>query len=198
MKLFESGFASAFLVSILLMCACGDVKNTTGAHQLPQISQAPLLDSSTQPNTAMELQSAETESKDADLSANTDEDKDMLQIEIGDTTLTAVLEENPSAEAFKNLLVDGPITIEVQNYGGFEKVGTLPQSLTQNDTQITAMPGDIMLYQGNSIVFFYGTNTWAYTKLGTITGFSGEELSEILGGNATTVELSIANPAKSY
>lgn len=79
----------------------------------------------------------------------------------------------------------------MDNYGGFEKVGTFEESLPRNDIQTTAVPGDIMLYQGNSIVIFYGTNTWAYTKIGTITGYSEEELRDILSGNEETLSLSL-------
>ena len=122
----------------------------------------------------------------------------MLTIQIGGQTLTASLENNPSAQALQELLAEGPLSVSVQNYGGFEKVGTLPQSLPRDDVQTTTAPGDIMLYQGDSIVLFYGSNTWSYTKLGTISGYSEEELRAILGGDDTTISLSItssSNPA---
>lgn len=65
-------------------------------------------------------------------------------------------------------------------YGGFEQVGSLPESIVSNDVQITTSPGDIALYSGNSIVIFFGTNSWAYTKLGHIEGVSGDELFYII------------------
>lgn len=117
----------------------------------------------------------------------------MLKIQIGDTVLTASFADNPSAEALQDLLAEGPVTITVQNYGGFEKVGTLPQSLPRNDEQITAQPGDIMLYQGNSIVLFHGTNTWSYTRLGTIEETGDVEFSEVLGGTDTSMTLSLTS-----
>ena len=117
----------------------------------------------------------------------------MLKIQIGDTVLTASFADNPSAEALQDLLAEGPVTITVQNYGGFEKVGTLPQSLPRNDEQMTAQPGDIMLYQGNSIVLFHGTNTWSYTRLGTIEETGDVEFSEVLGGTDTSMTLSLTS-----
>ena len=113
----------------------------------------------------------------------------MLYIRVGDHALTAVLEQNPSAEALAELLAEGPVTIEVRNYGGFEKVGELPQALPRDDVQTTTSPGDVMLYQGNSIVLFYGSNSWAYTRLARITDTQG--LEEALSGSETTLTLSL-------
>lgn len=115
----------------------------------------------------------------------------MLTIEIGNHTLSAKLEDNESAIALKNMIGNEKITITVSNYGDFEKVGTLPQSLPRNDKHITANPGDIMLYQGDSIVFFYGTNSWSYTKLATFINISSEELSSILSEADSSISLSI-------
>ena len=54
------------------------------------------------------------------------------------------------------------------DYGGFEKVGALGTELTRNDRQITTQPGDVILYQGNQITIYYGTNSWSFTRLATI------------------------------
>lgn len=51
-------------------------------------------------------------------------------------------------------------------------------------------PGDIVLYSGNSLVIFYGSNSWAYTKLGHIEDLSAEELTEILSNSEITVTVS--------
>ena len=114
----------------------------------------------------------------------------IMQIQIGETTFTAVPAETEAAEALMELLADGPVTIQAENYGGFEKVGSLPQALPQADSRITTRPGDVMLYQGDSIVFFYGANTWAYTRLATIQDASAEELRQAFGGSETSITLS--------
>ncbi len=106
----------------------------------------------------------------------------------GNHTLTAQLEENSSAKAFYELLKKGPVTIDMHDYGSFEKVGSLGTSLPRNDKQITTSAGDIILYQGNQITIYYDVNSWNFTRLGKIEGISQEELKRILGkGNVTAV-----------
>ena len=83
------------------------------------------------------------------------------------------------------------MTVRMERYGGFEQVGALPQSIARDDVQLDAAPGDIVLYQGDSLVLFYGRNTWAYTRLGHIDGLSPEELAGLLGADGVTVTLSL-------
>ena len=80
----------------------------------------------------------------------------------------------------------------MSDYGNFEKVGNLPQSLPKNDEKITTVPGDIILYQGNKITIYYAENTWDFTKLGHINNITQEELKTLLGDGAVTVSLSIS------
>lgn len=102
--------------------------------------------------------------------------------------LTATLTDNSSARAFYALLQKGALTIKMSDYGNFEKIGALGTTLPRNDTQITTSAGDIILYQGNQITIFYGTNSWSYTRLGKIDGATQAELKKILGkGNVTAV-----------
>ncbi len=111
-----------------------------------------------------------------------------ISIEVNGYTFTATLEDNSSAAALVELLKEGSITIEAREYGGFEKVGALPQSLPQNDTDITTSAGDIVLYLGTSICFYYAENTWDFTLLGSIDNAEAYDLESIYGsGNATFV-----------
>ena len=114
----------------------------------------------------------------------------MLKITVGDRELLAAFEDNSSAEEFKALLAQGPVTVEMEDYGGFEKVGPLGTALTRNDTQITTEPGDIILYQGNQITIYYDTNTWSFTRLARINDPAG--LKEILGDGTVQVIFSLA------
>ncbi len=116
-----------------------------------------------------------------------------LQLQIGDTIFTATLADNAAVQALAGMLTDAPIVIEMQDYGGFEKVGSLGTSLPANDSQTTTEPGDIVLYQGDQIVIFYGSNTWGYTRLGRVDDLTG--WAEALGGGDITVTLSLAEPA---
>ena len=81
------------------------------------------------------------------------------------------------------------LTIQMSDYGGFEKVGSLGQSLPTGNSQTTTQAGDIVLYQGNQVVIFYGSNSWSYTRLGKIDDLTGWE--EALGGGDITVTFSL-------
>ena len=63
--------------------------------------------------------------------------------------------------------------------------------ILRDDTRITTGPGDIVLYSGDQIVVFYGSNTWGYTKLGKITGLDEGELVGMLGSQDTVITLSV-------
>ncbi|MCM1179890.1 MAG: cyclophilin-like fold protein [Clostridium sp.] len=114
-----------------------------------------------------------------------------ISIKVGENTMTAVLEDNESAKALKELLADEPLTIAASNYGGFEKVCSLGRALPSNDSRTTTHAGDICLYNSNQIVIFYGSNSWAYTKLGKIADLDESELEKILSGEETEITLSL-------
>ncbi|MBR5640581.1 MAG: hypothetical protein IKW92_00430 [Firmicutes bacterium] len=113
------------------------------------------------------------------------EEETEMKLWIGETEVPVSWEENDSVEAIKELL---PLTIQMSPYGGFEQVGPIGQSVTKNDRQTTTHPGDIVLYSGNQIVVFYGSNSWAYTMLGHI-DLTREELADLLGSEAVTLKL---------
>lgn len=114
----------------------------------------------------------------------------MLKITVGDQELLATFAENSSAEEFRELLPQGPVTISMEDYGGFEKVGPLDTTLTRNDTRITTQPGDVILYQGNQITIYYGTNTWNFTRLAKIN--DSTDLQAKLGAGTVQVTFSLA------
>lgn len=112
----------------------------------------------------------------------------------GGQTFQAEFTGNSSAEAFKALLAKGNLTITMSDYGNFEKVGNLGTTLPRNDTRITTSPGDIILYQGNSITIYYDTNTWSFTRLGKINGVTREQLLAALGKGSVRVIFSLERP----
>ena len=91
-----------------------------------------------------------------------------LSLVIGDTEVSVAWEENASVDALTEMVKAEPLTVQLSMYGGFEQVGSLGTSLPRDDAQTTTQAGDIVLYAGNQIVLFYGSNTWAYTRLGRI------------------------------
>ena len=89
-----------------------------------------------------------------------------LELEINGKTFLLELEDNDAVSTLANKLKDGDISVTLSQYGGFEYVGNLNFSLPTSDRRMTTEPGDVVLYQGNQLVVFYGSNTWEYTKIG--------------------------------
>ena len=149
----------AFIATLLLFAACS--------------SDAASFVKPTQPE-------AQTPKSSASSSAQT-EAIVKLKIHVNDTTFTATLEENSSAKAFAEFLAQGDMTLDMHDYGSFEKVADLPRSFPRNDTQIDTDAGDIILYQGNSITIYYDKNSWNFTRLARIDNVNKKRLQQILG-----------------
>ena len=118
-----------------------------------------------------------------------------MYITIGNQTLSVTLVKNNATEALMAALAANPITYEADDYGGFEKVGALGMSLPTSNQQLTTQAGDVILYSGNQIVLFYGSNSWSYTRLGRIEYESLEQLKSFLkaGQGRVSVTLSAEN-----
>ncbi len=115
----------------------------------------------------------------------------ILNIKIGESLLTATLVENSTTKALKEMLSEGPVTINMQDYGNMEKVGRFDKSLPRNDEQITTEAGDLILYQGRSFVIYYAPNSWNFTRIGKINNVTEKELKEVLGSGDVIVTLSL-------
>ena len=110
----------------------------------------------------------------------------MMKMKIDDVEVSVAWEDNESVRELKKIAGNGEIKISMSMYGGFEQVGSLGTNISRQDVQMRTEPGDIVLYSGNQMVVFYGSNTWAYTRLGKIQGLTSEELKNLLGtGNVT-------------
>ena len=90
---------------------------------------------------------------------------------------------------------NGAIEVFASRYGGFEQVGSLPQSFSRSDAQMTTQPGDIVLYSGNQLVIFFGSNSWSYTRLGHIEGLFTDELTALLDKDIAVIEIKKAKIA---
>ncbi len=111
-----------------------------------------------------------------------------MMLRIDNTEISVRWEDNESVEALEDLIREAALTINMSMYGGFEQVGSLGTSLPRNDVQTTTEAGDIVLYSGNQIVVFYGSNSWAYTKLGHVE-LSASEMSDLLSHGDVTITL---------
>lgn len=116
-----------------------------------------------------------------------------ITLSVGNKTMAATLADTDAARELAALLAKGPLSIEMSDYGGFEKVGSLLQSFTSSNRQITTVAGDIMLYQGNNIVIFYGSNSWSYTRLGKIDNATAESVGEFLGNGDISMTISLSS-----
>ena len=112
-----------------------------------------------------------------------------LQMTIGGTPVSVAWEDNESVQALKELCRSQMLTLNMSMYGDFEQVGSIGTTLPQNDVQTTTSAGDIVLYSGNQMVVFYGSNTWAYTRLGHITDKTQAELTQLLSNGNVTITL---------
>lgn len=118
------------------------------------------------------------------------QENNRMKMTINGNPVTVDWEDNDAVSALQNAVKDNPLTIQTSMYGGFEQVGSLGMDLPRNDTQITTQPGDVILYSGNQMVVFYGSNTWAYTRLGKITDKTDAELQTLLSNGNVTIVIS--------
>lgn len=136
------------------------------------------------------MQVSEEELTDERQEDVTEKDIEMkMNVQIGTENFTATLEDNEAAAAFTEMMKEEPVVIQMSDYSGFEKVGSLGTSLPASNSQITTQAGDIVLYNNSQIVIFYGSNSWSYTRLGRIDDLTG--WGEALGSGDVTVTFSI-------
>lgn len=169
-------------ISWLIICAAGIVL-------LSACSPANKQSGSGSNDDASGMQASEEELTDERQKDVSEEDTEMkINVQIGTENFTATLESNEAAAAFAEMMKEEPVVIQMSDYSGFEKVGSLGTSLPASNSQITTQAGDIVLYNSSQIVIFYDSNSWSYTKLGRIDDLTGWE--EALGSGDVEVTFS--------
>ncbi|MDD6148330.1 MAG: cyclophilin-like fold protein [Lachnospiraceae bacterium] len=113
-----------------------------------------------------------------------------MKMKIGDTKVNVDWEDNQAVERLQDMAEDGNIPIQMSMYGGFEQVGSIGQSLPRDDKQTTTRSGDIVLYSGNQMVVFYGSNSWSYTRLGHISDKNEAEMADLLSQGDVKITIS--------
>ena len=159
------------LVMMVSVTACGQ---TETKKESPAVSQE------TEPEVS---ETEKAQSKEPEQEADT------MVLAINGEIVSVEWEDNESVDALMELVSKEPLSIQMSMYGGFEQVGSIGTSLPRNDVQTTTESGDIVLYSGNQIVVFYGSNSWSYTRLGRITDKNVDELAEILGNEDVTITI---------
>ena len=143
-------------------------------------------------NISVSQQNNEPTSNDNDLESDVEKEGQTemkMNVQVGDYIFTATLENNEAVKELLDMMKEGPVTIEMDDYSGFEKVGSLGRSLTTSNSQTTTSAGDIVLYNGNNIVMFYGSNSWSYTRIGKIDDLSDWE--KALGSGSITAVFTV-------
>lgn len=148
------------------------------------------VETASEAESVQETKMNETDTAETDIQNNTEENKVAnMNVQVGDVVFSATLEKNEAVSALMEMMRESPVVIQMSDYSGFEKVGSLGTSLPASNSQTTTQTGDIVLYNGNQIVIFYGSNSWSYTRLGHIDDLTGWE--EALGSGDVTVIFSL-------
>lgn len=189
-------FALLTLALVILLGLVGCGQSAQQESTSPTISLAERESQEEAPvPTPSPLDSSETSHSPSPLPENTESNETQeetamrMNVNVNGSDFTATLEQNTAVDSLVEMLRDGPLTLELSDYAGFEKVGPLGTSLPTSNQQTTTQAGDIVLYQGNQIVMFYGSNSWSYTRLGHIDDLTGWE--EALGSGDVTVTFSL-------
>ena len=114
-----------------------------------------------------------------------------IYITIDGQTQSATLVDNDATRELVAALQNAPITVTL-NDNDFEIWGSLGKSLTTKNEQMTALPGDIVLYNGSNICIFYESNSWSYTRLGHIDGLSENELRTFLKAGQSNISVTLS------
>lgn len=122
----------------------------------------------------------------------------MMNITVNNKILEVSLVDNAATRALKERLQKAPVTYSSSSYGNFETVGNIGFSLPASNMNITTQAGDVILYQGNQICIFYGSNSWSYTRIGHITNASQPELRNLLSSGSVSITLSLATDATGF
>ncbi len=189
------GFALIFALSFTIM-ACGSSGEEQNSDIKPEFSTNTPAPSDEESEDAKELETeaAQTElqpTESTQESTKQEVTEMKMRIQVGDTAFTATLAENSTVDALKELMADGPLTLDMSDYANMEKGADLGVTLPQNNEQMNTQAGDIILYQGRTFVIYYDTNSWSLTPIGKIDNVNVESLRAALGAGDVTVVLSL-------
>ena len=183
------------LVMLGSVTACGQTETTKESQAGSQETEPVTLTASEDAETVNEAGEVTTESEAGETEIVQDnepeQEADTMVLTINGEKVSVEWEDNESVEALMDLVSKEPLSIRMSMYGGFEQVGSIGTSLPRNDIQTTTEAGDIVLYSGDQIVVFYGSNSWAYTRLGKVTDKSKKEMADLLGNGDVTVTFMI-------
>lgn len=113
-----------------------------------------------------------------------------MKLYINDVEIPVFWENNDTTAELAEQAESEDIVVLMSMYSDNEQVGSLGRSYTRNDKETTTQNGDIVLYNGNNIVVFYGSNSWSYTRLGKM-DLSEREVIELLSNGDVELKISL-------
>lgn len=182
---------------MIVFAACG---NDAESIQEEQTQETQTQETQTQETQTQEIQTQETQTQreetqeEQTTSVSMDENYQMgdgseMKLYINDQEIPVIWEDNETVSELMEQAADSDITVQMSMYSDNEQVGPLGKDYTRDDKQTTTHNGDIVLYSGNQIVVFYGSNSWAYTRLGKM-DISQDQVNELLGNGDVVLKLS--------
>ena len=173
------------IVFILCLSACGSTINNQSGTTFPEpvdsVNQTKNEDMSNADILDKEIVDGETNTASGEESE--------MKLFINNVEVSVIWEENDSVAELMEDASKGDIIISMSMYSDFEQVGSLGKKYHSDDKQMTVHNGDIVLYNSSNIVLFYGSNTWAYTKLGKM-NLSEQELIDLLSNGNVKIKIS--------
>ena len=173
------------IVFILCLSTCGSTTNNQSGTTFPEpvdsVEQTKNEDMSNADILDKEIVDGETNTASGEESE--------MKLFINDVEIPVIWEENDSVAELMEDALKGDIIISMSMYSDFEQVGSLGKKYRSNDKQMTVHNGDIVLYNSSNIVLFYGSNTWAYTRLGKM-NLSEQEVIDLLSNGNVTIKIS--------
>lgn len=178
----------------IIMTACGREEESQTQTDSAAVSERVETESSEQPEKIVS-EEAMNDSLQKPVMEQTNETNSedntvtKMNVQVGIITFLATLESNIAVNEFVQMMQEAPVVLNMSDYSGFEKVGTLETNLTTSNSQTNTQAGDIVLYNGNQIVIFYDSHSWTYTRLAKIDDLSG--WAEALGNGDVQVTFSV-------
>lgn len=119
------------------------------------------------------------------------DEEENMKLYFNDIEIPVIWEDNQTVQELMKEAGNGDIIVRMSMHSDNEQFGPLGKKYTRDDKQTTTHNGDIVLYSGDKIVVFYGSNSWAYTRLGKM-NIPESDVTEILSNGDITLKITIA------
>ena len=181
--------ASVVLLFCLTACGGSDLKKS---QEINDTSKLENMISESQAEIQSDINRSDKYTK---FTSNIDNNDDVgenvgMKLYINDAEVPVTWEDNDTIAELAEQVKLGDNNVSMSMYSDNEQVGSLGRNYTSNDKQTTTHNGDIVLYNENSIVLFYGSNSWSYTRLGKM-DIPEHEVVELLSNGDVELKISI-------